>query len=153
MTLEQIQKEIEEITAGILEARGVDLIETRVTGHANDVQIVIIADKPLGGITLDECAIINKVLRSAIDQENFLPPEVFSLELSSPGLDRPLVTRKDFMRCMDQELRFWLGEPVDGKKELQGRLKRVTENSLIVEVKDSQMVLPLSLIIKGKLVI
>ncbi|MDE2027451.1 MAG: hypothetical protein KGJ11_02780, partial [Candidatus Omnitrophica bacterium] len=100
-----------------------------------------------------DCAILNKALVAAIEQDSFLPPDIFSLELSSPGLDRPLVTRKDFMRCVDQELRFWLNEPVAGKKEWQGTLVEVMENSLMIAVKDVELVLPLPLIIKGKLVI
>ena len=83
-----------------------------------------------------------------------LPPEIFSLELSSPGLDRPLVTRKDFMRIIGQELHFWLNEPVDGKKEVQGILTEVGESALTIDTAGNRkLVLPLSSIIKGMLVI
>ena len=62
-----------------------DLIELNVKGHTNDVHIEIIADKPSGGITIGECAILNKSLVAAIEQENFLPPEIFSLEVTLLG--------------------------------------------------------------------
>jgi ribosome maturation factor RimP len=149
----EIQQKIESLTKKIFGAAGADLIELKVSGHKNDVFIQITADKPSGSITIGECAILNKALVAAIEQENLLPPENFSLELSSPGLDRPLVTRKDFMRFIGQELRFWLSEPIGGKKEVQGMLAEVEEKGLIVDVRGSQLVLPWSSVIKGILVI
>jgi ribosome maturation factor RimP len=125
-----------------------------VGGHKKDVLIQITADKPSGGINIRECAILNKALVAAIEQENFLPPEIFSLELSSPGLDRPLVTRKDFMRLIGQEIHFWLSEPVAAKKEVQGVLTEVAETSLKIDCsRQGMLVLPLANIIKGVLVI
>ena len=153
MLMEDINSKIEALAKTVIEAKGMELIELKVAGCSNDVLIQIIADKPSGGITMGECAILNKSLVAAIEQESFLPSENFSLELSSPGLDRPLVTRKDFMRFLAQELHIWLNEPVEGKKEVQGRLAEVAENSLIVEVMGSRLVLPLTSVIRGMLVI
>jgi len=153
MTFEEIQQKIEDLTLKVFKDAGMELIELKVGGHKNDVTIQITADKPSGGINIRECAILNKALVAAIEQENFLPPEIFSLELSSPGLDRPLVTRRDFMRFVGQELHFWLNEPVGGKKETQGFLKEVSEKGLIIDVDGDQLVLPLPSIIKGLLVI
>jgi len=154
MTFEEIQLRIETITNKHFKTAGMDLVEFKVSGHKNDVSIQITADKPSGGITIRECAILNKSLVAAIELENFLPPEVFSLELSSPGLDRSLITRKDFMRLKSQELYFWLNEPIEGKKELQGVLTEVGETTLtIVVLGKKRLVIPLVSIIKGMLVI
>ena len=155
MTLDAIQQKIEPLAKRIIEAAGMDLIELKVGGHTHDVCIQITADKPSGGITIRECAILNKTLVAAIEQENLLPPEIFSLELFSPGLDRPLVTRKDFIRSIGRKVHFWLSEPVSihGKIEMQGMLAEVGENGLIVNVLGSRLVLPLSSVIKGMLVI
>jgi len=154
MTLEDIQQKIEALANKVFEAKGMDLIELKVSGHPKDVQIQITADKPSGGINIQECAILNKSLVAAIEEENVLPPEIFSLELSSPGLDRPLVTRKDFMRLIGQELYFWLSEAVAGKKEIQGILLEVGESELTINApRHPKLVLPLPSIIKGVLVI
>lgn len=153
MTFEEIQQKVGSLAGKVFDEAGMELIELKVAGHKNDVIIQITADKPSGGINIRECAILNKSLVAAIEQENFLPPENFSLELSSPGLDRPLVTRKDFLRFKAQELHFWLNEPVDGKKEIQGILAEIGQKDLIVEIIGGQLVLPLSSIIKGELVI
>ena len=155
MALDGIEQKIELLAKKVIEGAGMELIELKVGGHKNDVIIQITADKPSGGINIRECAILNKSLVAAIEQENLLPPEVFSLELSSPGLDRPLVTRKDFMRFVGQKLHFWLNAPVgiNGKKEAQGILAEVKENDLIIDVHGTQLAVPISSIIKGMLVI
>jgi ribosome maturation factor RimP len=154
VTLDEIQQKLQSLAGKVFEAWGMDLVELKVLGHKNDVHIQITADKPSGGINIRECAILNKALVSAIEQENLLPPECFSLELSSPGLDRPLVTRKDFLRVVDQEIYFWLDEPVGGKKEVQGTLREAGESALRIDVSDRiKLVLPLTSVIKGVLVI
>jgi ribosome maturation factor RimP len=154
MEIEELSQKIEALANRVIEAAGKELVELKVGGRKNDLLIQITADKPNGGITIRECAILNKTLVAAIELENFLPPENFSLELSSPGLDRPLVVRKDFMRCIGQELHFWLNEPVGGKKETQGMLSEVGESDLTISTSGSRkLVLPLASIIKGVLVI
>jgi ribosome maturation factor RimP len=154
MSLDEIRLKLEPFIKKSIESQGFDLIDLNIKGHKNDVMIEVTADKPNGGISIGECAIINKSLVAAIEQEQLLPPEVFSLELSSPGLDRPLVSRKDFMRLVGQELHFWLKEAVNGKKETQGILKAVNESELIIIIKSKkELILPLSIIIKGMLVI
>jgi ribosome maturation factor RimP len=156
MTIDEIQQKIESLTKKVFEEAGIDLIELKVGGHENDVLIQITADKPSGGITIGECAILNKTLVAAIEQKELLPPEIFSLELSSPGLDRPLITRKDFMRSIGLKLHFWFNGPVgiDGKKEEQGMLAEVGDSSLTITTGGNhKLILPLSSIIKGMLII
>ena len=89
MSIEDIKQKVEILAKKVFEAQGMDLVELNVKGHANDVQIQILADKPSGGINMGECVILNKSLVAAIEQEQFLPREIFSLEVSSPGIDRP----------------------------------------------------------------
>ena len=156
MTLEEIQQKIEALAQRVCTTQGMDLVEITVGGHPNDVMIQVTADKPNGGINIHECAILNKSLVAAIEQENVLPPEIFSLELSSPGLDRALVTRKDFMRVVGYKLHFWLNEAVgiNGKKEVEGILKDVGESALTIAIpKDKTLVVHFKSIIKGMLVI
>jgi len=89
MFIEDVKQRIEPLAKKIFEAQGMDLIELNVKGQRNDIHIQIIADKPSGGINVGECVILNKSLVAAIEQEQFLPREIFSLEVSSPGIDRP----------------------------------------------------------------
>ena len=87
MTIEDLKQKIELLAKKAVEGTRVDLIECIVAGHSNDVVIQITADKLPGGITIGECAILNKALVAAIRQEGLLTPGTFSLEVSSPGID------------------------------------------------------------------
>ena len=154
MSFDDIKIKIQELSNKVFQEAGMDLVDLKITGHKNDIHIEITADKPSGGINIRECAILNKALVALIEQENFLPPEIFSLELSSPGLDRPLVTRKDFMRVIGQELYIWLNDAVAGKKEVQGILTELSDSSLtIITTKKIKLDIPLAKVIKGILYI
>ena len=153
-SIEAIQSRIESLAQEAFEMAGMDLIELRIVGNKKDVNIQITADKPSGGITIGECAILNRTLAAAIEEENLLSPDHFSLEVSSPGLDRPLITRKDFLRFVSHELCVWLNEPIGGKKQVQGVLLEVGESAITIAPSGRlKLVLPLSLVTKGMLVI
>jgi ribosome maturation factor RimP len=87
MVIEDITKRIEELSGEIGRQLGVDLIKVKVSGRTNDFQVQITADKRPCGITVGECAILNKALVAAIGQEGLLTPGTFSLEVSSPGIE------------------------------------------------------------------
>ena len=85
--MEDITKQIEELSGELCQQTGLDLIRVKCSGRINDVNIQITADKLPGGITVGECAILNKALVAAIEQKCLLTPGTFSLEVSSPGID------------------------------------------------------------------
>jgi ribosome maturation factor RimP len=90
----------------------------------------ILADKG-GSITLEECARMNEIIGGALDSADFMEDN-YILEVSSPGLDRPLKTRADFERIKGKRIRAHTYEPVDGKRELAGVLQAVEDDSIIV---------------------
>jgi ribosome maturation factor RimP len=87
MFIENIIKRIEGMSGEICRQVGADLIRVKFSGPINDFHIQITADKLPGGITIGECAILNKALVAAIRQEGLLNPGTFSLEVSSPGIE------------------------------------------------------------------
>jgi len=130
------------------------LVEFKISGAKNDVSVQITADKPYGGISIGECVTLNKAVLKAIEGEAVIPLEQVSLEVSSPGLDRVLVTRQDFRRVLGQELHFWFKASLNGKMEAQGVLTEAGETALTIDVSGkTKLVLPLANIIKGLLVI
>ncbi len=148
--LEQIHKKVEVLALPLLVQGGIDLIELKVYQQQGDVLISIVADKPLGGITMGECAQLNRALVEIIDQDSGLGNVGYALEFSSPGLDRPLSTVKDFMRNLNHEVHFWLKGPVEGKQEWSGILMGVTSEQLTVFTKKKQqIILSLGQIIKA----
>lgn len=145
----------------LLAQAGVDLVELSVGRYKDDVIIRFTADlprlgrgRPAGGITIGQCSTLNHTIVGAVDADGFLGLQGYSLEFSSPGLDRPLVTLKDFGRSLDRVVRFWLKEPVEGKTEHSGVLVAVSDGTLVVQTaKNREIVLPLGQIIKGMLII
>ena len=150
---DEIRRKVEMLTAPILASAGVDLVELSVGVYKQDVIIRFTADLPAGGITVGQCASLNHVIVEAIDADGFLGERGYSLEFSSPGLDRPLVTAKDFGRNLERVIRFWLKEPVEGKIEHRGLLMAADEKQIVVRTKKKEIVLPLGQIVKATLVI
>lgn len=155
LKLDDIKQRVLRLANQICLAQGVDLIDIHIKACKSDWVIQILADKPSGGITIQECAIINKFVVEEIGKENFLTREIFSLEVSSPGLDRPLVTCGDFRRCIGKRVHFWFKEnpEVRWRKEEEGILSEVGESQVTIESGNQKIVVPLSFIIKGILVI
>ncbi len=147
---EELKKELLSLAQPLFDQAGVDLIELNVRKHGSEVLIEILADRPAGGISMEECSYLNRKVVEVIDASSAV--EDYSLELSSPGLDRPLKTRKDFLRVMHQEIRFMLTGPLGGKQkhEYTGVLKEVRDDSVFIETeKYGEITIPLGNIFKA----
>jgi len=83
---------------GIVNERGMDLVDFRIFWQAGQWVVRSLIDYPEGGITIDECSSINRLIFSFINREKFLGND-FNVEVNSPGLDRPLKEPKDFLRA------------------------------------------------------
>lgn len=94
-----------------------------------DTFLQVLADRPEGKIGIAEVTRLNRSIVEAIDKEGFFSEDGYSLEVSSPGLDRPLTSLKDFSRNLNAEVRLWLKEKISGKVEHLGIVKTVTDNT------------------------
>lgn len=112
----------------------------------------ILADRPEGGINLDECARLNRDIGSLFDEKDIIK-EKYILEVSSPGLDRPLKTRDDFLRFLNKKVKFFLSEAINGKLEWDGLINKVNQDSVLVEAGEVMIELPFIKINKAKLII
>ncbi len=154
LNTDEIRCKVEMLATPILAKAGVDLVELSVGRYKDEVIIRFAADLPAGGITVGQCSSLNHAIVEAIDADGFLGEQGYSLEFSSPGLDRPLVTAKDFRRNLGRAVRFWLKEPVEGKTEHSGALMAADEKQIVVRTKkNKEIVLPLGQIVKAILVI
>lgn len=121
----------------------------------------IYVDKP-GGITIDECVNLSRKVSDFLDMEDLIPHR-YNLEVSSPGLDRPLVKKEDFIRRVGEKVRVFLKKPVDGKLDLVGEIKRFQEETLYLSTpsqnegsinseKGDEKAIPFSTVLKAKIV-
>ena len=91
--------------------------------------IKLLVDKIDGGISLDECTRLNQKIGDIIEMEGIIEQD-YDLEVSSPGMDRYLVSREDFMRCLNRRVRIFLKEPQGKISEISGVIILVTETAL-----------------------
>jgi ribosome maturation factor RimP len=145
----------DELTAfigGYLSGQGLELVELILRYEGRDLFLRALVDTKEGGISIEECARINKELMVMLDEKNIVEGS-YILEVSSPGLDRPLKSARDFARSLEKYAHFFLTQPVAGKIEVEGIIKKLEGNLLIVDIEDSPVEIPLDMIKFAKLII
>ncbi len=144
-----LKERIERSVKEVIEREGFELVELAVGDRGHKTLVRVFADRPSGGISVDECARLSRKLSDWFDLENVFE-RAYILEVSSPGLDRPLVSRRDFERKVGRAVRIWLTE--NGTTlEAAGKLLTVTEDGLLVRTeKEGEKKFSFSTIVKGK---
>jgi ribosome maturation factor RimP len=97
----------------------------------------IMADRPEGGIVVDECARISTAVSAVLDVEDPIEDN-YSLEVSSPGIDRPLTRLKDFDVWADYEARVETSELIDGRRRFKGILAGIEDDEVLIELDDGK---------------
>ncbi len=135
-----IIERVKEFIAGYLEEHGIELVDISYRAESHGMVLRLLADKP-EGIMLSECEALNKFLSEKMDEANFIE-ERYTIEVSSPGLDRPLKANSDFKRVMGRDIEVDTHEPVDGKRHLEGILVGMDKEAIIVERDGISAVVP-----------
>jgi ribosome maturation factor RimP len=152
MDRQEIIAELRDIIGSYIKEQGLDLVDLIYRYEGKGLFLRILVDKPGGGITLDACAYINNEISRILDEKNILQ-ERYILEVASPGLDRPLTTKNDFLRCMNKKVRFFLNELVEDRRELEGIINNADDEAVYIDSQGRVIKIPLSKINKAKRVI
>ena len=147
--MNQAPERIERIVAPIVEALGYELVGIEYIRAKGGVLRVYI-DTP-SGIKIDDCQLVSEQLSAALDVEDPISGQ-YSLEVSSPGLDRPLFRAADFERFAGEQARISVMMPVDGRRKFTGVLKGMQGNDVILAVGDEEVRLSLDDIQQARLV-
>jgi len=127
-----IDRRMAEIVAPVIEAMGFELVRVRLmSGKHKTLQIM--ADRPGGGIEVDDCAQISTAVSATLDVEDPLE-DPYTLEVSSPGIDRPLTRLKDFETWEGYEARLETFELIDGRRRFKGPLAGVEDDEVLIEI-------------------
>lgn len=145
-------KELNELIASCLSRQNLESVDLICRYEGGNLVIRILVDIPGGGITLGECALLNRQLSGLLEEKNIIAGN-YVLEVSSPGLDRCLKTQKDFSRCLNKEAVFFLNDLVGGKCQWQGIISKVDEASLFIGHAGQVLEIPLIKINKARLVV
>ena len=133
---ESYEKRTEEILQPIMEENNFELVDVEYVKEGANWYLRAYIDKP-GGITIDDCEIVSRELSDILDKEDYMK-EAYVLEVSSPGLGRPLKKEKDFQRSLSKEVEVRLYKPLNRKKEYTGILKSYDLDSVILELDENE---------------
>lgn len=111
---------IESLVEPLITQGGYEYVGTEINKNGTDTELIIYADKP-GGLELEDCEKISRMIDPIIDEHDPIQ-ESYYLCVSSPGLDRPLKTERDFKRSIGKKVDVKLYKPMDGRKEFTGEL-------------------------------
>ena len=147
---------IADLAEPVLEELGFRLVRVKVSGRDGGT-VQIMAERPSGDMTVEDCAIISRRLSPVLDAHDPMPGQ-YRLEVSSPGIDRPLVRPNDFALWAGHEAKIELKELVDGRKRFRGLIEGIEKDEVRLRIelegKAEPVVigLPFALINEAKLV-
>ena len=124
----------------IIEKLGYEVVEVEYQKKVDGMNLTFYIDKE-NGVTVDDCEKVNDAISDALDELDPTQGETYLLNISSPGLDRPIKNYKDFLRNKDKKVKITLYKQIDGIKNYIGLLKDYTENDVTVAVDDKLVVL------------
>ena len=149
MALSQV---IERIITPTVEGMGYELVRLTVSGGQRKTLQVMAEPKDGRNMSLDDCSNLSRAISAVLDVED--PIEgAYSLEVSSPGIDRPLIKPEDFVRFAGFEARVELQHGLDGRKRFRGRLLGFENGTVRMKSEVGEVALPLADIARAKLVL
>ncbi|WP_371038049.1 ribosome maturation factor RimP [Rhodosalinus sp. FB01] len=146
-----IDRRIAEIVQPVIEGLGYELVRVRLmAGKTQTLQIM--AERPGGGIEVDDCAAISNAVSAVLDVEDPIL-DAYTLEVSSPGIDRPLTRLKDFADYEGYEANLETAELIDGRRRFKGVLAGVEGDEILVNLDEGTVGLRVDWLSDAKLVL
>jgi ribosome maturation factor RimP len=127
-----LDRRLAAIVAPAVEAMGFELVRLRLMAGKTRI-LQIMADRPDGGIEVDDCAEISTVVSAVLDVEDPIE-DAYVLEVSSPGIDRPLTRLKDFEAWQGYEAKLETTELIDGRRRFKGLLAGTEGDEVLIEI-------------------
>ena len=147
---DSIAARLQEIAERVAIDHGLELVHVEVAGPDNKPIVRVFIDKPQG-VTHDDCSEVSTHLGTILDVEDFIHAS-YTLEVSSPGLERGLYKRSDYERFSGSDAKLKTRQPISGQRNFRGRLLGVDGDEVIFEDRTNGRVqIPLDLIVKANL--
>ncbi len=148
------EEQIWQLAEPVLEANGMELVHLECLRMKTRWLLRLFIDRPEGGVSVDDCALISNQLGDLLDVHD-LPPGPYTLEVSSPGLDRPLSRDKDFLRFRGSRVRLRLEEKIEGSRHFRGELVDYLDEAggkvLVIEAAGRTVRIPREAVLKANL--
>lgn len=131
---EVYEEKTEKLIMPVIEQNAFELVDVEFVKEGSNWYLRLYVDKE-GGITIDDCELVSRAMSDILDREDYIE-ESYILEVSSPGLGRPLKKEKDFLRSIGSEVEIRLYKPVEKQKEFKGILKSFDKENVLIETED-----------------
>ncbi len=136
----QLLETIRAIAQPILDAAATELVELVSYQQGRQIMIRLLVDK-VGGVTIQDCARLNQRIGDALEASASLT-ESYTLEVSSPGLDRPLASKRDFERALGESIQVDLTAPLNGAHQFEGTVLAVQPEAVVVTTRWGNTTIP-----------
>ena len=135
---DEYEQKAEALLLPIVEREGFELVDVEYVKEAGNWYLRGYIDKP-GGIAINDCEVISRALSDKLDEEDFIE-DSYILEVSSPGLGRPLKKERDFERSLGEEVEIRLYKALNKQKEFTGILKAYDKETVTIETAEGELV-------------
>lgn len=139
---------IQALVEPILAERQMELVELTCRPQGGGLHVRLLVDQ-VGGVTIQRCAKVNQLIGQALDAASVIEGS-YTIEVSSPGLDRPLVSKRDFERAIGEDLQLEIRIDESRGKELRGMLLAVQPEAIVVKTGAGNLTVPLTQIRAAK---
>lgn len=136
---EAVASKIEEIAQRVTDSEGLELVEVEVKGGGGNRLVRISIDKP-AGVTHADCELVSQQVGTILDVEDVVPGGRYTLEVSSPGVERRLVKPQDYQRFQGKKVRITLRDAVEGRRNWEGRLAGFADGDIALEMEAGKTV-------------
>jgi ribosome maturation factor RimP len=131
---------------------GFDLVRVRISGAQRRTLQIMAERLDDGTMTVEDCAAISRAVSTLLDVEDPIKGS-YTLEVSSPGLDRPLTRPKDYTRFAGLEVKIELREPMGGQRRFRGRIAGLADDQVQLDTEDTRVAIPYADIERAKLIL
>ena len=138
--MSKISEQVEEFITPIVDSLNlnIDIVEVEFVKKHNGDNLTVFIDKP-NGVTIEDCEAVHGAIDDPLDELDPTEGKPYTLNVSSPGIDRPIVSDKDYARNIGEELEINLYEPIMKKRTLVGTLVAFNKDSVILEIKNENL--------------
>jgi ribosome maturation factor RimP len=126
-------EKVREIADRVAASAGLEIVEVELNGGGKARRLRIVIDKP-SGVTHEDCANLSREVGTILDVEDVVPGSSYTLEVSSPGLDRKLVRAADYERFAGSRVKLTTRQPVNGNRHFEGKLESFHEGRLTLDL-------------------
>ena len=148
----QKKHHLQDMLEPVINKLGFDLVRILTIGNINPTLQIMIERKDRKNIVVDDCATVSRAVSAVLDEKDPISGK-YTLEVSSPGLDRPLVNLENFVRFAGFEAKVETDTEIEKRKRFKGRIVRVDNNNIILLMDDKEWSIPFDAVAKAKLLL